>query len=194
MPSEVRPGISDAFVSNYENLQSVAYSEWPELSAFGAEQILSNLAGNLCRYRRRPDHRFVEWAAAWVRRETRRHRFLTEMFRTNHDMLYKAISESLYRSSGEDLAVELQDYEAEVYTYLLQHPRKLDRLMHPKKAKPRTVLYALTKSRMRGVRSKIGDRHALISRWMVEFLNSPGIPIAEPSEIADEYEKNLYVA
>lgn len=165
MSSEIREGIPEAFTAQYGHLQQVAFEEWPELSIFGAEQILNALAENLHKYRRPAGPRFMNWASAWVRRETRRHRFLTELFRDHYALVFAAVNRGLFLAPI-DYADELKDHEFALYVHLLQNPRKIDALMKPKKAKMTSMLYALAASRTRGYRSRVSDRYGKVNRLL----------------------------
>ena len=194
MASEVRDGIEQAFVLRGGEIQSAVFEEWPDIGPFEPERLMNSLAANLYRYRRPADERFVNWAQAWVRRDARRRKLLTEMLGRYRQLLIAAIERSLHKSAGEDWAVEVEDHIADLQVYLLQNPRKIDVILNPKKAKTTSVLYGLARSRMRAVRSKIKDRRTLAVYWLADLLDSPGIPIADFPESEDEYEKNLSAA
>lgn len=189
--SEIQEGIQHAFVKSYAEIESAIYMEWPELTFIGAGTIMAALAANLWRYyHQSPDERFTRWATAWVRRQTRRHRFITELFNGSHPLVYAAVQRSLFACLGEDWSQEPADHEADVYLHLLQYPRKIDALLKPIQAKPTTMLYALTRSRMRAVRSKLTDRHALVVRRAADIA----CEIADPCEPNEREEKLLAVA
>jgi hypothetical protein len=189
MPSDIRPGISDAYIAHYGNLQSVVYEMWPKCTFGDTEAIMGALAANLHKYRREPGPCFLEWSLAWIRRETKRHKFLNQLFKKNDDLLFAAIARALFGAS-EDWAVEPKDLKAEIFLHLLQNPKKLNGLMNPRTAKPSSMLYKLTKSRMLGYRSKLGDRRALVSYWKKDLL-ARGCEIADPPEPLDPYEKQI---
>jgi hypothetical protein len=192
MLREILPCVQEAFATGYGEIQNVGFDEWPELTAFDADGIMQELAANLWRYRRPADRRFIAWAKAWVRRETRRYRFLTEEFDRHFYLLLAAIKRGLYKTP-EDWAVEPKDYLADLRLHLLQNPRKIDGILNPKKGKSTSVLFGLARSRMRAVRDKLSDRRASVVYWKADLLDSPGIPIAEQEpEIEDE--KNLQTA
>jgi hypothetical protein len=192
MQSEVKEGVREAFTVHFGQLQSVAFEEWPELTTFGAEQIMSALAANLHRYRRPAGDGFVCWASAWIRRETIRHRFLTELFQKSHGLIYAAVMRGLYVAPGGDLAVEPSDNEADLYEHLLENPRKIDGMMKPKRAKTSTVLFALAKSRIRAYRSQIANRYALIERHLPDVHES-GCEIA-PEPDGEEKKDEMLAA
>jgi hypothetical protein len=195
MPNDIREGIQQAFFSNYGEICESIFEEWPDANtfAFGVqsdEELMARLALNLHRYRRPADERFICWAKAWVRRETRRHRFLSEDFDKYFRLLLAAISRGLYLAP-EDWAVEPMDHLANIRLHLLENPKKIDGILAPEKGKSTSVLYGLARSRMRAVRTKVSDRHAKVVNRLDDFLNAPGIPIADPQE---EYEENLSAA
>lgn len=190
---ELTEGIEKAFALHYKerDLQAAAYTEWPELTFVGADTIMAALAENLWRYRRPPDSRFLQWATAWVRRQTRRHRFLTELFTNNHQLVYAAIQRGLSKCPAQDWAVEPCDIESEIFIYLLTTPRVIDDLMKPKTAKSSSMLYKLASKHTRSYHTSLNaDRRGLVLKWMADLLNSgmSGDP-PEPKKKKDAYEK-----
>jgi hypothetical protein len=190
MASDIRGGVEQAFLCNYAEIRNSIYEEWPTANTFAFavhsdEELMARLAMNLYRYRRPADHRFICWAQAWIRRETRRHRFLSEDFDKYFRLLLAAISRGLYLAP-EDWSIEPMDYLADIRLHLLQNPKKIDAILAPEKGKSSSVLYGLARSRMRAVRTKVSDRHALVVNRLDDLLNAPGIPIADPKEIYEE--------
>ena len=128
------------------------------MDCFTAEAVMSALAANLHRYRRPPGDQFLTYANAWIRREVRRRRMLNEIQTEHFKLLYAAFERGLYLSPAKDDAVEPCDHEQGLYLHLLTHPKKLDRMVAAKRAKPTTMLYALARSRTQGFRTFINDR------------------------------------
>lgn len=161
--------IAQSYIQNFAAIKSAIYEEWPEALFYTEEAVMDSLAANLWRYTRPPGDGFVRWAQAWVRRQTRRYRFLTELNQNHRGLIYAAVQRAMFGSPAEDFAVEPCDNEADLYIHLLENPRKIDVLLKPDRAKPTTRLYGLTKSRQRAYRKKINKR-----RELVELQNGVG--------------------
>jgi hypothetical protein len=119
-------------------------------------------------YAARPDATFKDVEAVMLE-------LAAELFQNNRPLLYKAISGALYQAP-EDCSKGVDDHAQDVFVHLLQKPEKLKGLLFPKRAKSTTVLFSLVKSRMRGVRSLLSDRRALVLRRAVDIVCETALP------------------
>ena len=165
---ETRADVRMAFLNQHAQLKDAAFDEWTELNFDETERIMGALALNLWRYRRSVDERFTRWAMAWVRRETRRYRFLAELRTRYEQLIYAAVERGLYRSPAEDAAIEPCDHLSDLIIHLMEHPRKIDGLIAPQRAKSSTVLYGLMSSRTRAFRSKINKRRVRVVQRLAD--------------------------
>lgn len=154
-----REDIAAAFFLEYPALRDAVYLEWPDASVLDTDQIIGALAANLHRYRRPPGDGFRLWAQAWVRRQTRRFRFLVQMKTEFRRLIYAAATRAMYECIAQDDAVEVTDSEHALYEYLWEFPRKLDELMLPGTAKTSSRIYKKAATRERGRRKLITENH-----------------------------------
>lgn len=100
------------------------------------------------------------------------------LIQNNKLLVCKAVNESLFKAP-KDCSCDVDDYAQDVFIHLLEHKEKLPGLLFPTNAKSSTVLYSLVKSRMRGVRKQLTDRHCRVSKRLGDIWLS-GIEIAKP--------------
>lgn len=103
---EIRPDIAAEYVANRAELGALVYAEGPGLSIFDVEAILEALVAELHRYRRPPGPGFIVWATARVKRQARRHQFLTYTYTEHTKLLFAAITRSMFGCFADDWAVE----------------------------------------------------------------------------------------
>jgi hypothetical protein len=174
MHSDPRPDVVQLFIQpdTQTALSEAIAGEWPAYFVNDCNLILERFADSLWRYRRPvgDGQGFFRWATAWVKRETRRMRFLSELRSKFDELMFAAIVRALYLAP-EDLAIEPEDHISNLLVHLLQYPRKIDALIEPRRGKQSSVLFGLIKSRTRGYRKKLRDRRKLMeerSRLYVE--------------------------
>lgn len=156
----VKPAVLKSFRENQTTIHAAA------LEAAGAMQkaneALSRLSINLYRYRREPDEAFIRWACAWVQREVKRLAYIERIFTEFPKLVFAAASRSVGMSFVQDYALEPCDHEADLYVYLMEKPKKIDKMLLAGTAKDSTRLYRLVNSRTRGLKTKMNRRHAAI--------------------------------
>jgi hypothetical protein len=119
-----------------------------------------------------------------------RHRFLAEISRDHHKLLYKAFDQALFQSPAKDFATEPCDLEAEFYLFLLTNPKKLDELMAPGNAKSTTRIFSKAKWRARGYRTFLNDRSTKIGRYACEGCDFDTLRPSKPSDVEEDVRKN----